>query len=232
MPSGTVEAVFNVLSGIVALLVTYYAYKNNKILESNLLRYISAGFLILGLSLFLEAGTETLARITPVDAVRVRGAELVLFLIYTAMEFVAYLVFTWGYVLSSLRRPENAPEGAPGPTAPAAAGGAAMAAFLALATRTTFTAIFVYTVYLLSQLAIVLLLLFIVYHGVLVFSRTKSNLSLMVLFGFMLIFVSHIVLFTSAAYTSSVLLLIGDTVQFCGFVALAFFLYWSGRVVR
>jgi hypothetical protein len=230
VPGANVVSVFNILSGAVALLVSYYAYKSNRIVGNNLLRYISIGFLLLGISLFLEAGTENLARITPVDAVRVRGAELGAFLVYTSLQFVAYLVFAWGYVLSSLRRPDSqAPAEAP-PTTPATGAGPALIG--ALAVRAVAVATFILTIYLVSQLAIVILLLFIVYHGVLVFSKTKSNLALMVLFGFILIFVAHVLLFSSAIFTSGGLLLIGDTIQFCGFVALLFFLYWSGRVVR
>ena len=227
MPSASIVSIFNLLSGVVALLVSYYAYRSNRLVGSNLLRYISLGFLLLGLSLFLEAGTENLARITPVDAVRVRGLELGAYLIYTALQFVAYLVIAWGYVLSTLRRPEGAASAGPAPAA-----GAGPSLLAVLLTRTTVTAVFVFAIYLFSQLAVVILLLVIVYHGVVVFSRTKSNVALMVLFGFALIFAAHIVLFSSAVYTSEALLLIGNTVQFCGFAALAFFLYWSGRVVR
>ncbi len=230
MASASVISVLNILSGVVALLVSYYAYKNNKIVGNNLLRYISIGFLLLGLSLLLEAGTENLVRITPVDAVRVRGAELGAYLIYTAVQFVAYLVFAWGYVLSSLRRPDGrAPTDAPA-TTPAV--GASPALVGVLAVKAIAVATFVLTIYLVSQLAIVILLLFITYHGVLVFTRTKSNLSLMVLFGFVLIFAAHILLFGAGVFTSAGLQVIGDTIQFCGFVALLFFLYWSGRVVR
>ena len=229
MASDTVISVLNILSGVVALLVSYYAYRSNRLVGNNLLRYISIGFLLLGLSLFLEAGTENLARTTPVNAASVRGVELGAFLVYTTMQFAAYLVFAWGYVLSTLRRPDGqSPAGAPS-TTPAT--GASPALIGALAVRMIAVGTFILTIYLVSQLAIVILLLFIVYHGVLVFTRTKSNLSLMVLFGFILIFAAHILLFGAGIFTSSGLLVIGDTIQFCGFLALLFFLYWSGHVV-
>jgi hypothetical protein len=230
VPSANVESIFNLLSGAVALLVSYYAYKNNKIVGNNLLRYISIGFLLLGLSLFLEAGTQNLVKLTPVDAVKVRGEELGAYLIYTAMQFVAYLVITWGYVLNTLRRPDSGGSIDSPSATPTGVAGTALGFMMAV--RPVVLATFVVTIYLISQLATVILLLFIVYHGVVVFSRTKSNVALMVLFGFMLIFVAHILLFSSAIFTSSGLLVIGDSIQFCGFAALLFFLYWSGRVVR
>ena len=83
----------------------------------------------------------------------------------------------------------------------------------------------------LISIAIVVLLFLIVYHGLRVFSHTKSNLSLMVLFGFALIFVAHIITLTAALTAGANLNLVGSTIEFCGFVSLLFFLYWSARVV-
>jgi hypothetical protein len=78
----------------------------------------------------------------------------------------------------------------------------------------------------------VVLLFLIVFQGVRVFSHTHSNLSLMVLFGFALIFVGHVIMLVAALTLGATINLVGNTIEFCGFVSLLFFLYWSGRVVR
>ena len=53
----------------------------------------SWGFLLLGVSLFLQAGTENIVAATAIDALRVRGEELVAFLVYTALQLIAYAIF-------------------------------------------------------------------------------------------------------------------------------------------
>jgi hypothetical protein len=104
VPTATIISGLNILSGAVALLISYYAYKNNRLVDSILLRYISAGFLLLGVSLFLQAGTENLVNVTAIEALRTRGLELVAFLLYTGLQLVAYGVFAWGYGLSFFSR--------------------------------------------------------------------------------------------------------------------------------
>src|SRR5271168_5355135 len=104
MPNSEITSLLNLFSGIVALLISYYAYKNNKLVGSILLQYISVGFLLLGISLFLQSGTDRLVGATAVEAVKDRGFELVLYLVYTALQLVAYGVFAWGYGLSVFTR--------------------------------------------------------------------------------------------------------------------------------
>ena len=220
MPTATIISVLNVLSGAVALLISYYAYKNNRLVGSILLRYISWGFMLLGISLFLQAGTANVVAATAIDAFKVRGEELVAFLVYTSLQLIAYAVFAWGYGLSSFLRTTSKSPAIPGVVLAAS-----------LAKKLLEASIVVAAVYVASQAAIVVLLFLIVYHGLRVFSYTKSNLSLMVLFGFALIFVAHIITLTAALTAGANLNLVGSTIEFCGFVSLLFFLYWSARVV-
>lgn len=224
MASGGIVPLFNILSGAVALLVSYYAYKNNRLIGSPLLKYISIGFLLLGLGLILEAGTETIGGLSLVDAIGLRELGVLEFLISTALQLIAYAIFAWGYGLSAIRKNEGAQSPIPAAIAPAL--------LAVLPRRLIDFVMLILGIFLASQVGIIALLFFIVYQGLMVFSRTKSNLSLMVLFGFTLIFIGHLLLFFSAIYLSAVVLLIGDTIQFCGFLSLLFFLFWSGRVVR
>ena len=215
-------SLLNLLSGVVALLISYYAYRNNKLVDSIPLRYISAGFLLLGVSLFLQAGTENLASTTAIEALRVRGVELVAFLLYTALQLIAYGVFAWGYALSFLSRTSSSAGSIP-----------AVIATASTVTRKTLEGIvLVLAIYLASQAAIVVLLSLIVFHAARVFSRTQSNLALMVLFGFALILAAHVIMLAAALTLAGTAYLVGNTIEFCGFVSLLFFLFWSGRVVR
>jgi hypothetical protein len=223
VPTATIISGLNVLSGAVALLISYYAYKNNRLVDSILLRYISVGFLLLGIGLFLQAGTETLVNITAIEALRSRGLELIAFLLYTALQLVAYGIFAWGYGLSFFSRSTSK-----SPAIPAVLATAASTISKKLLEATAL----VLAVYLTSQIAIVILLFLIVYQGVRVFSHTHSNLSLMVLFGFTLIFVAHVIMLIAALTLGATINLVGNTIEVCGFVSLLFFLYWSGRVVR
>ncbi len=222
MPAAAIISLLNLLSGAVALLISYYAYKANKLVGSILLRYISAGFLLLGVSLFLQAGTETVVSATAIDALKVRDISLVVFLVYTALQLIAYAIFAWGYGLSFFSRGTSK-----GTTVPLA-----LATTGTLAKKLLAAGVFVLAIYIASQAAIVVLLLLIVYHGVKVFTHTQSNLSLMVLFGFALIFVAHLFMLAAAVTLGSTIYLVGNTIEFCGFVSLLFFLYWSGRVVK
>jgi hypothetical protein len=223
VPTATIISGLNVLSGAVALLISYYAYKNNRLVGSILLRYISVGFLLLGVSLFLQAGTENLVNITAIEALRKRGIELVAFLLYTTLQLIAYGVFAWGYGLSFFSRGTSKSPAIP----------AILATTASTVTRRLIElTVLVLAVFLASQVAIVVLLFLIVFQGVRVFTHTHSNLSLMVLFGFVLIFVAHVIMLVAALTLGATINLVGNTIEFCGFVSLVFFLYWSGRVVR
>ena len=222
MPAAAIISVLNLLSGAVALLISYYAYRANRLIGSILLRYISVGFLLLGISLFMQAGTETVVSATAIDALKVRDVSLVVFLVYTALQLIAYAVFAWGYGLSFFSRSTSK-----GTTIPLA-----LATTGTLAKKLLAAGVFILAVYDLSQAAIVVLLLLIVYQGVRVFQHTQSNLSLMVLFGFALIFVAHVLMLTAALTLGSNIFLVGNSIEFCGFVSLLFFLFWSGRVVK
>lgn len=220
MASIAIIALLNFVSGIVALLISYYAYKNNRLVGSILLRYISWGFLLLGVGLILQAGTESVVGATAYEAVRLRGLRSLSFLVYTSLEVIAYAVFAWGYGLSAFVR-KQAPSGAAVPVVLAtAASRLAAALLLGLA------------IYVGSQVIVLVLLLLIVIHGVRVFTHSRSNLALMVLFGFSLIFLGHVLMITSVLGSMGAVFLVGNTIEFLGFFSLLIFLIWSGRVVK
>jgi hypothetical protein len=216
----SVIALLNLVSAVVALAISYYAYKNNRVVGSILLKYISVGFLLLGISLFMQAGTERLVNLTPLDAVRLRGLELLAFITYSALQLVAYGVFAWGYGLSAYAR-KQVPSGAPVPAIAASVTGKVFA-----------YAVVAYATFIASQVGVIILLLLIVLQGVRVFSHSKSNLALVVLFGFSLIFFGHLLMLGAVVGSVNSVFLVGNTLEFCGFLSLLFFLVWSGRLVK
>ena len=220
MPIATIISVLNFLSGAVSFMISYFAYKNNRVIGNVLLKYISIGLLLLGVGLILQAVTESVLGTTAVEALKVRGVDLTAFLVYTALQLIAYAVIARGYGLSAYRSPQGV--------------AASMPSFL-LASATVTRRLLEYivlvlAVYIASQAGIVILLLIIVLQGVSVFSHTRSNLALMVLFGFALIFIGHLLMLGAALALASGVFLVGNTIEFCGFVSLLFFLIWSGRV--
>lgn len=220
MANVAIIALLSLLSGVVAFLISYYSYKNNRLVGSILLRYISVGFLILGVSLVLQAGTERVVGLTPVEAFRTRGLEFLAFLLYNALQLIAYGIFAWGYGLSAFVR-KQAPAGAAVPSLILSSPGKYLA-----------SALLTLAIYVASQIGVVVLLMIIVAQGVRVFSHSRSNLALMVLFGFALIFGGHLLMLAGVLASGGVVFLIGTVVEFCGFLGLLFFLVWSGRVVK
>lgn len=211
------NSILNVLSATVALTVSYYAYKTNRLVASQLLRFVSVGFLLLGVGLATEGFTQALLGLTPVAVGRFAGLEDAVFLIYVVLQLVSYLAFTWGYTMGAFGKAKSL-ESAP--------------AFLPLLTNSRVIRLLVFSlgVYLLAQLGIIVLLLFIVVQGFFVYSRNKSVLALAVFSGFILILCAHIVLFISVIYIAPGLYLLGTFIQFMGFLALLFFLYRSSHI--
>ncbi|HXW36583.1 MAG TPA: hypothetical protein VEJ36_01585, partial [Nitrososphaerales archaeon] len=124
----------------------------------------------------------------------------------------------WGYALSAFGKQQPVLASAPS------------ALLAASKTNVLRVIIFSLAVFLIAQLGIIILLLFVVVQGVFVYSRTKGTLTLTVLLAFLMIFVAHVILFSSVVFLSADLYLFGNVVQFLGFLALLFFLYTSGRV--
>lgn len=220
MPLGTLlNSTLNILSAAVAILVSYYAYRANRLVQSEFLRYIALGFLLVGAGLFLAALTQSVAGLTPVDAVRLRGFGFVEFLIYVFLELVAYLVFALGYARSAFGI------GSKSLTASTAAAAGALVTLQALRRF-----VVVYGIYLFAQLGIVVLLLFILVQGLIIYTNLKSPLTASVFFAFVLIFVAHLLLFSAVVVASGDVFLLGNFVQFLGFLSLLFFLLRSRSI--
>jgi hypothetical protein len=205
------------MSAAVALLVSFYAYKSNRLLGSSLLRYICAGFLLLGVGIGIEGFTLALVGLTPIQVTRFSGLVGLVFLIDVVLQLVAYGVFAWGYALSAFGRQKQVES-------------AAVVAGALATDRVIRVLVFSLGIFLFAQLGIIVLMLFVVVQGAFAYSRTGNGLALTVLFAFALILIAHGVLFLSVIYLSTDVYLVGTLIQFLGFLSLLYFLYRSSRI--
>jgi len=213
--------ILNTLSGIVALLTSYYAYRFGRVAGNSLLKAISFGFMLLGLGLFLEAGTSVVLGRTLVGITKYRTLTGVESLSYLTIQMAAYLVFALGYGYMAFGKSDSDLAGSAG-IAVAAAAAASSARALGL------TGLYRYAVA--SYFVVFLLLAFVVFQGILIHSKSRSRFSLWVLGAFSLVLVAHVLLLAAVVALSGNLFLVGTSVQFLGFVSLLVFLLRSGRV--
>ena len=204
----------NIMSALVALLTSYYAYKANRFVSSSVLWAISIGFMLLGIGLVIDAGTSLISGRTLVDITGRTAGEsysdrvltLLASLTYLTLQMVAYLVIGIGYARSTYGRQLST-------AAPAAVVGA--------------TLVSLYTFSILSYFVTLILLAFIVFQALLLRSGRGGRLSWMVLIAFLLIFAAHCVLLVSVLVLGPGLFLIGTAVQFLGFLSLLIFVVRS-----
>lgn len=204
----------NVLSALVALMTSYYAYRFNRLAESPLLNSITFGFMLLGVGLLVEAGTSVTLGQTLIDVLVSRVLATITTFTYLSIQMVAYLIFAAGYAMMAFGRSVKA---------------AATAGVLAVTPRVVEVAGLYYYA-LISYFVVLVLLGFIVFQGVLIHSKSRSRFSMLVLLAFVLILVAHVVLLASVVSLSGLAFLVGTATQFLGFASLLVFLLRSGRV--
>ena len=214
---------FDLFSGIIALLVSYYAFQARRWIESSVLSAISFGFMILGAALLVEAVTTLSLGITVAEASRLRTFELLENLAYLILQVVALVVIAVGYGRATFGKTNL----------PAAASAGVVAYAVAAAAKTTKLgglALELYYLFLGLEFVILLVLIFIMFQGFLIYARSRDNSSLLVLLGFALIFVAHAVVLHSILAISGDEYLIAGAIQFLGFLSLLAFVVRSGRV--
>lgn len=201
------------VSGLVALAVSGYAFRYRRVTSSGFLRIISLGFMLLGVGLLTQASVFVfsafnIARIT--DRVPLLYDATILYLV---LQAVAYLMIVVGY---TRRLSLSAEDG--GAMAPAFVGGA------------TYPLLFGTYVLFFGELAILVLLALVVFQGVLVYGERKNRLSLTVLSGFAFILAAHFGELASVLSGSGAIYLVGGVAQLAGFALLFLFVLWSGKV--
>ena len=204
----------NIMSALVALLTSYYAYRANRFVSSTVLWAISIGFMLLGFGLVVDAGTSLITGRTLVEITGRTAGEsfsdrvLTLFasLTYLTLQMVAYLIIAIRYARSTYGHQLSA-------AAPAAVVGS------------TLVSLYAYSI--LSYFVTLILLALIVFQGLLLRSGRVGRVSGMVLLAFILIFAAHCVLLASVLVLGPELFLIGTAVQFLGFLSLLIFVVRS-----
>jgi hypothetical protein len=218
---------FDLLGGVIALLVSFYAFQARRWIESSVLNAISFGFMLLGAALLVEAVTTLSLGITVAQATRLRTFELLENLAYLILQVVALVVIAVGYARTTY--------GSSSLQAAAPAGIIAYAVKTAVKTaskpaKLVGLALTLYYLFLGLEFVILFVLIFIMFQGFLIYARSRDNSSLLVLLGFALIFVAHVVVLNSILAISGTEYLLAATVQFLGFLSLLAFVIRSGRV--
>lgn len=205
IPPIRLDLAFESVSGIIALIIAYYATKAYNLTEQKRLADLSTGFLVLAIGMFshvigtwyfyVRLGIE--GDVVP----QLRTTMTLVTLVYHFLQIMAYALF----VLSTRRggRAEH-PE-------------VAMLMALPVLLDTNL------------ELITILVMLVVVVQALMNYATVRSRYALYVFLGFFLIFLSHLVLITAEENVLRYLLSHG--LQFLGFIALLLMVYRVGREV-
>lgn len=226
------DITFHVLSGIVALLVSFYAFRYNRLLANSTLKFISVGFLLLGIGLLTEASVLFVVAFALGDLITLRIITLGTSSIYNILQIVAYLIFAVGYIRTayfSTGQTEEESRFSSGSTttvptllllSPLAIGAERIRQLFLLARH----------VFEISEILAIIFLSALVVAGVFAYFEHRNHLSFLVLVSFAVILVSHFLSFWSIVSLATYLNSIAAGVQFVGFLSLLIFILWSSRI--
>lgn len=214
-----VNSLLQLASGIVALSVSFTAFRYMKLVENDILRFLSFGFMLLGIGLIFGASLMLLLSFNVGKIAEDIELVYVATVSYLVLQALAYFSFAVGYARGAYGNVKEE-----------------MASTLFFASSMTLPRL--PKSYLLLgthinaalQLLILILLAFVIFQGALIYSRSKGMFSLLVLSGFSLIFIAHAIMLASSLFPSTQLFTFGAVVQFGGFLSLLIFLLNSGRV--
>ena len=196
----------NILSALVALLTSYYAYKVNRLVRNPVLGSINVGFMLLGVGLAVDAGTSLVSGKVLVEFPAERVLVVLASFTYLAVQMVAYLAIAVGYGWAAYGGQARS-------FAPVVLAGAAVVGL--------------YRFSLLSYFVVLILLAFVVFQGLLLRSGGRGRFSAIVLLSFCLLLTAHLILLLSVLTLGKGLFLIGTGVQFLGFISLLAFVVRS-----
>ncbi|PSO09143.1 hypothetical protein B9Q04_01930 [Candidatus Marsarchaeota G2 archaeon BE_D] len=205
-----VGTLLDFVSGFVALLVSYYAYRYNRLLRSTPLLFLSFGFMLLGLGLLSEASIHLFSAVyTRQLRIFVEASA-----VYLVMQVAAYLVIAMGYAYEAYRR------GTLSPTA---------ASLLLVGVKRPPVLLLPYRLSVTAELLSVIILAVVVYQATLVYTTSKNRFAGMVLTGFLLIMLGQAISLGGVIVLSTPSFEIGELTRFLGFLVLLVFLLRSGR---
>jgi hypothetical protein len=218
-PSVFLQVFLNLASAVVALLVSYYAFRFNRLVDSGVIKAMSIGFMLLGVSLTTEALTSVLLGSSLPEAFIAKRLQADESVIYLALQLLAYIVFAWGYGVGAYGKSK-------------ADTGAFSVILLPLAASRAIqtNARPFYNLAILVYLIMIVLLAFVVFQAMLISAKNRKGGSVLVLLGFVLILLGHLFLLGSVVALHPILFYEGTVIQFFGFVSLLIFLIESGRI--
>lgn len=209
------NSVLNILGGLVALAVSYYAYRYGRVAASGFLRTLSIGFMMLGVGLLAQASAFIFFAL---EAGRIADRGIFVYsatLVYLALQAVAYLMIAVSYSRRVRRGPKLA-------------GGAAAVVTIKVASTPSSLLLFGTHVLEFGELILVVLVALIVFQGLLIYGENRNRLALTVMGAFALILLAHIAELSASLLSSGLLYLVGDLVQLAGFGLLLLFVLRSG----
>jgi hypothetical protein len=224
-PSLDLGIIFDLMSGVVALLVSYYAFRYTKLLENSTLKFISLGFIMLGIGLLIEAIIFSLVVFNIGHLTNIRIFALGTAALYDILQIGAYFLFAFGYLRSAFAKSRPKIE---------SAGTAALLTLpIAISPGTERVRAMLHltrAVFAISEIFSVIFLAVVVFVGLLSYSETRHRFSLFVLTSFVLILAAQVFELWTALSVSVGLDFVGSAIQFAGFLTLLLFLLWRNKI--
>ena len=216
----------DLMSGLVALLVSYYAFRYNKLLENSTLKFISIGFVMLGIGLLIEASVFMLIVFDIGDLTTHRLFSLITAGQYEILQLGAFFIFALGYVRSTLS--SQTKTSSVGTVALALFAFPAITSSGSIRLREMF--LLVRQIWVISEILSVIFVTLVVLVGFLGYSETRHRFSLFVMVSFFLILCAQVFDLWTAISISVRLDFVGSIIQFSGFLTLLVFLVWRGKI--
>ncbi len=214
------DIAFDLMSGIVALLVSYFAFRYNRLLENSTLKFISLGFIMLGIGLLIEAFVFSFVVFDIGNLTNDRVLALLTVSLYDILQIGAYFLFAVGYMRSAFASRKMDTVGAALVALVVTTGPGRVQAMLRI-TR---------AVSAISEIFSVVFLATVVCVGLLSYSQTQHRFSLFVMLSFALILGAQIFDLVTALTISVRLDFVGSAIQFAGFLSLLIFLIWRSKI--
>ena len=224
-PSLDLDIALDVMSGVVALLVSSYAYRYNKLLTNSTLKFIGIGFIMLGVGLLIEAWAYSFVVFGIGDLSTDRAFAIITSALYEIMQMGAFFVLALGYVRSALGSRKINSLNASALTALA----------IPIVTTTGPGRLrdmlhFAREIWVVAEFLSIVFLAIVVLVGFLGYSETRHRFSLLVILSFILILAAQALDLWTVLSISVRLDVLSSIVQFAGFLTLLVFIIWRGRI--
>ena len=224
-PSLDLDIALDVMSGVVALLVSSYAYRYNKLLANSTLKFIGIGFILLGVGLLIETWAYSFVVFGVGDVSTDRAFAIITSAMYEILQMGAFLVLALGYLRSALSsRKINSLDAA-----------ALTALAITIVTNTGPGRLrdmlhFAREIWVVAEFLSIVFLTIVVLVGFLGYSETRHRFSLLVILSFILILAAQALDLWTVISISVRLDIVSSIVQFAGFLTLLVFIIWRGRI--